>query len=170
MRGHTISECRIKKKADEYKKEREADSRANFVRTDEPLAEDRNISDAIILWWTVNEPISVYDDRAYLADRKPITWTPQLDAVKAWVNILLGVTLGKRISGSSMGTYWWLCHLLPITNRKYSLYAVQLGDDNYIYLLPITNKKYVSNAVQVMMTMYLLPITRKCISNAVQVR
>ena len=31
MRGHTISECRIKKKADEYKKEREANSRANFV-------------------------------------------------------------------------------------------------------------------------------------------
>ena len=49
MRGHTISEYQIKKKVDEYKKEREADSRVNFVRTDESLAEDRNISDVIIL-------------------------------------------------------------------------------------------------------------------------
>ena len=49
MRGHTISEYWIKKKADEYKKEREADSRANFVQTDKLLAEDRNISDTIIL-------------------------------------------------------------------------------------------------------------------------
>ena len=47
MRGHTISECQIKKKADEYKKEREANSRVNFVYTNKP--EDRNIYNAIIL-------------------------------------------------------------------------------------------------------------------------